>query len=76
MESRQLVNTKEVHYKNKLRHEPPDIYLDDHIMDLKFSPVANVLAVGQITGEVRVYAYTEKQQKQVLHFNYHEESCR
>lgn len=46
MESRQLINTKEAHYTNTLRHEPPDIYLDEHIMDLKFSPVANVLALG------------------------------
>lgn len=45
-------------------------------MDIKFSPVANVLALGQITGEVRVYAYNEKSNKEVLKFNYHEESCR
>ena len=26
--------------------EPPDIFLDDHIIDLTFSPCANVLALG------------------------------
>jgi len=30
--------------------EPPDVYLDDHIFDLKFSPKQNVMALGQITG--------------------------
>jgi hypothetical protein len=29
-----------------LVHEPPDIYLDDNIMDIKFSPVGNVLATA------------------------------
>lgn len=79
MESRQLFtskNTKEAHYASTLKHEPPDIYLDEHIMDVKFSPVANVLALGQITGEVRVYSYNEKQNKEMLKFNYHKESCR
>jgi hypothetical protein len=39
--------------------EPPDIFLDDHIMDLKFSPNSNVLALGQVTGAVRVYSYND-----------------
>ena len=35
------------HLKSKqLAHEPPDIYLDNHIFDLKFSPASNVLALG------------------------------
>lgn len=52
------------------------MYLDDHIMDLKFSPVANVLALSQITGEVRLYTYTEKKTHERLRMNYHTESCR
>ena len=39
--------------------EPPDIYLDAHIMDLKFSPSCNMLALSQVTGNVRVYNYAE-----------------
>jgi len=39
--------------------EPPDIYLDAHIMDLKFSPSCNMLALCQVTGNVRVYCYAE-----------------
>jgi hypothetical protein len=46
MESRQLINSKDSHQASTLKHEPPDIYLEEHIMDLKFSPVANVLALG------------------------------
>ena len=45
-------------------------------MDIKFSPNQNVLALGQITGEVRVYTYSEAQTSQMLHFTYHEDSCR
>jgi len=59
-----------------LKHEPPDVYLDDHIMDIKFSPVANVLALSQITGEVRIYTYNEKKTKEQLALSYHTESCR
>ena len=44
--------------------EPPDIFLDSHIMDMKFSPTANVLALGQVTGEVRVYSYSEQETKE------------
>lgn len=45
-------------------------------MDVKFSPVSNVLALGQITGDVRVYAYNEKNTKEMLKFNYHTDSVR
>ena len=44
--------------------EPPDIFLDNNIMDLKFSPTANVLALGEVTGIVRVYSYNEKETKE------------
>ena len=44
--------------------EPPDIFLDDHIIDLTFSPVANVLALGQVTGDVRVYSYKDNETKE------------
>lgn len=56
--------------------EPPDIFLDDHVMAMNFSPVANVLAVGQVTGEVRVYSYDDKATTEQLKFDYHEDSCR
>ena len=59
-----------------LKHECPDIYLDDHAMDIKFAPSNNILAVAQITGEVRIYAYSETKMDQVLLFNNHKESVR
>jgi len=37
--------------------EPPDIFLDHHIMGMEFSPTANVIALGQVTGDVRVFSY-------------------
>lgn len=56
--------------------EPQDIFLDDHAMDLAFSPTANVLAVGQVTGHVRIYSYNDQETKEQLTFNYHTDSCR
>lgn len=56
--------------------EPPDIFLKDHIMDIKFSPNANVLALAQVTGHVRVYSYNEKETVEQLTFDYHSDSCR
>ncbi len=77
MEGRQLFNSTPKYVEpSTLRHEPPDIYMDDHIMDIKFSPNANVLALGQITGEVKVYGYTEEATKQMLTFTYHTDSVR
>ena len=73
MESRHLIDQVEQY---ELEYEPPAIYLDDHIMDLQFSPAANVLAVGQITGHVRVYTYKEDSTTEQLTLNYHTESCR
>ena len=56
---------------NELTQEPPDIYLDHHIMDMKFSPTCNMLALSQVTGNVRVYAYNENRMDQVLDLTHH-----
>lgn len=56
--------------------EPPDIFLKDHAMDIKFSPNANVIAVAEVTGIVRVYSYNDKETNEQLTFNYHTDSCR
>jgi len=34
--------------------EPDDIYLDSHIFDVKFSPFLNVIATGEVGGEIRL----------------------
>ena len=65
-----------VHNECELRNEPPDIYLDAHIMDMKFSPTCNMLALSQVTGNVRVYAYNESRMDQVLDMTHHKESVR
>ena len=41
-----LVDTDFMKQQEECNLEPPDIFLDDHCMDLKFSPTANVLALG------------------------------
>lgn len=56
--------------------EPPNIYLDDNIMDVKFSPTSNVLVVGLVTGEVKIYSFTETTMDNVMSFIYHRESWR
>jgi len=56
--------------------EPADIFLDDHVLDLCFSPCANVLALAQVTGEVRVYSYKDEVTTEQLHLTYHTDSCR
>ena len=62
--------------ESPLQQEPNDIYLDDHIMDLKFSPTCNMLALSQVTGNVRVYAYNDTRMDQVLDMTHHKESVR
>jgi hypothetical protein len=44
MENRSLFQSSGQAYS--LVHEPPDIELDDHVMDILFSPNSNVLALG------------------------------
>jgi len=45
-------------------------------MDIKFSPTCNILTVAQITGEVRIYAYSETKMDLVLKFKNHKDSVR
>ena len=62
--------------RHTLKHECPDIYLDDHAMDLKFSPTCNMLALGQVTGAIRIYAYAEQRMDEVLTLEHHKQSIR
>ena len=45
VEERTLIPNSKV-TKHSLPYECPDIYLDDNIMSLKFSPTHNILSVG------------------------------
>ena len=62
--------------QRSLLYECPDIYLDDTVMSLKFSPTQNILSLGQITGELRIYSYSEEDTSEMLVFNHHTESVR
>ena len=59
-----------------LTNECPDVYLNDFIMSLKFSPTQNILASGQITGDLRVYSCSEQDTKERIHLTHHSESIR
>ena len=56
--------------------EPSDIILDNHVMDMKFSPTADVIALGQVTGEVRVYSYSGEETTEMLTLTHHTDSAR
>jgi WD40 repeat protein len=56
--------------------EPPNIYLDDNIMDIKFSPKHNVIATALVTGEVKLHVFTEESMENVVSFRHHQQSCR
>jgi len=45
-------------------------------MDIKFSPTANVIAVGQVSGPVRIYSYDDKDTAEKMVFKHHTDSCR
>jgi len=76
MEISSLVDNSYMNNDQTCIFEPPDVYLDDNIMDIKFSPVANVLAVAQVTGEIRIYSYNDKETTEQMKFDYHTDSCR
>lgn len=61
---------------HSLKDESPDIYLDDHVMDLKYSPTQNILSMCQITGTIRMFAYGEDRMDEIATFNHHKDSCR
>lgn len=46
--ARHLFNQDQAKYvsSHSLQHECPDIYLDNHAMDIKFCPTYNILTVA------------------------------
>lgn len=40
------------------RTHPPDINIDDYVVDLTFHPDANILAAGTISGDALIYKYS------------------
>lgn len=59
--------------KNKLRDHPPTIVCDDFIVDISFHPSRNLLALGNICGDVLLYEYSNEETKLIntleLHLN-------
>lgn len=76
MECSSLFSNNALNNNDQLGQEPPDIFLKDQIFDVKFSPTANVIATSQVTGEVRLFTFTEEANEEALAFAYHQSSCR
>ncbi|KAK3099283.1 hypothetical protein FSP39_002018 [Pinctada imbricata] len=56
---------------------PKTIQFDDVVVDLCFHPSKNVIAAGDITGEVTLHSYsTEKQNSLLMTLNHHKKACR
>lgn len=45
----------------KPRSKPPDITTEDYVVDLSFHPEQNILAVGNVTGDIIIYKYTNEE---------------
>ncbi|KOB76648.1 WD-repeat protein [Operophtera brumata] len=59
--------------KNKPRDHPPTILCDDFIVDISFHPSRNLIALGNISGDVLLYEYSNEETKLIntleLHLN-------
>lgn len=45
----------------KPRSKPPNITTNDYVVDLSFHPEQNILAVGNVTGDILIYRYTNEE---------------
>lgn len=45
----------------KPRSKPPSITTNDYVVDLSFHPEQNILAVGNVTGDILIYRYTNEE---------------
>jgi len=55
---------------------PDEILESSDIMAMDFHPVADLLALGLITGEIKIYHYSPQSNALVHQIRAHEESCR
>lgn len=62
--------------KNKQRDHPPTINCDDLIVDISFHPSENLIALGNIFGDVFLYKYSNEESKLVSTFELHLDAIR
>lgn len=55
---------------------PTDIELKDHMFDIEFSPTADLIAISQITGRVKLYKYSCEDNVLVHDLKLSSEACR
>ncbi|KAJ0411197.1 hypothetical protein ATCC90586_008913 [Pythium insidiosum] len=53
-----------------------DIACGAQVFDIDFHPAQDIVAVGNITGVVQVYKYSEERNSKLLELNHHQDSCR
>lgn len=62
-----------------MENTPEEIVVKEHIFDLDFHPLRDIVAVGQIDGKVNLFEYSsveDVENKAVLELSYHHEPCR
>lgn len=59
------------------KNVPQAIALDDDVFSIAFHTIKdNVIAIGEITGQVSLYNYSLEENKKLLSFNFHKKACR
>lgn len=60
----------------KPRSKPPDITTEEYVVDLSFHPERNILAVGNITGDIIIYQYGNEENKLLYSHEVHTKAVR
>jgi WD40 repeat protein len=59
-----LIKSLKAAREKKVRNSPPDIKTSGLITDLSFHPEADIFAIGNISGELSVFNYSNEENKQ------------
>ena len=62
--------------REKSSEHPPDIHVEDYVVDISFSPTNPIIALATITGDVLVYKYTNESVEVVNTLELHTKACR
>eukprot|EP00123_Amoebidium_parasiticum_P020460 comp50296_c0_seq1/m.47636 comp50296_c0_seq1/g.47636 ORF comp50296_c0_seq1/g.47636 comp50296_c0_seq1/m.47636 type:complete len:349 (-) comp50296_c0_seq1:241-1287(-) len=55
---------------------PPQLVFNDQVFAIAFSPTANIVASGLISGPVFVNRYAQEGNQQLFHLSHHQKACR
>ncbi|KAJ9581791.1 hypothetical protein L9F63_003860 [Diploptera punctata] len=62
--------------REKCSEHPPDIQMEDYIVDISFSPSSNIIAAATITGDVVLYKYSNESNEILNSLELHTKACR